>query len=101
MILDDILDKLSQKKIILLSPEKLEEILEHTKIIDEKNTIINGHIRIIKYGHHIFVQELTNKNELSLRKLNSLEEAKQFLNTRLNTYDKMWDGCGCKIDFYK
>ncbi|UCC82757.1 MAG: hypothetical protein JSW46_17585 [Gemmatimonadota bacterium] len=39
--------------------------------------------------------------ERVLRRLSDAEEAGHFVKDRLEAYERMWDGCGCKIDYYK
>ena len=97
-----LLDKLKRKKIVILSEETLDDILNiiGLKIIREDDTHISDHIRILKINSVIILQERTTKHELSLRKLKSIEEANKVVNDRLETYEKMWDGCGCKVDYY-
>jgi len=29
------------------------------------------------------------------------KEAEEFIKERLEIYNRMWDGCGCKVDYYK
>lgn len=29
-----------------------------------------------------------------------MAEARSFVDGRLETYDNMWNGCGCKVDYY-
>ena len=97
-----LLNKLKRKKIVILPEETLDDILKinELKIIREDDTHISDHIRILKINSVIILQERTTKHELSLRKLKSIEEANKVVNDRLETYEKMWDGCGCKVDYY-
>ena len=97
-----LLNKLKRKKIVILPEETLDDILKINglKIIREDDTHISDHIRILKINSVIILQERTTKHELSLRKLKSIEEADKVVNDRLETYEKMWDGCGCKVDYY-
>jgi hypothetical protein len=39
-------------------------------------------------------------DERAVRRFASHEEANQFVQQRLKDYERMWDGCGCKIDYY-
>jgi len=75
-----LLNKLNRKKIVILPEETLDDILKINSVI--------------------ILQARTTKHELILRKLKSIEEAKKVVNDRLETYEKMWDGCGCKVDYY-
>ena len=97
-----LLNKLKRKKIVILPEETLDDILKINglKIIRENDTHISDHIRILEINSVIILQERTTKHELSLRKLKSIEEANKVVNDRLETYEKMWDGCGCKVDYY-
>lgn len=100
MIVEQVINELKSKKYYLLNPEKLDVFLSEVKIINESDTKIYGMIRIVKYNNIILTQELTNINEVSIRKFKNKEEASKFIDERLDVYDRMWDGCGCKVDYY-
>ena len=100
MFLEDIIDKLDNKKVIFINEKQLEQILSETEHIIEENTIINNFIRILKYGDYLFIQEMTDKDEIVLRKAESMQQALSFIKERMELYNKMWDGCGCKINYY-
>jgi hypothetical protein len=36
-----------------------------------------------------------------IRRLDDESEARAFVRDRLDTYERMWDGCGCKVDYYR
>ena len=102
MNIDDLIKSLEKKRILILKEELLQEILglKKLKIIREEETHISGKIRILEINKVIIIQEVTLNHELSLRKIKSLKEAINFVGERLSTYEKMWDGCGCKVDYY-
>ena len=35
-----------------------------------------------------------------VRRLGERAEADRFIQDRLAQYERMWDGCGCRIDYY-
>jgi hypothetical protein len=100
MSLDELIIEFENKKIVFVTENQLEQILSDTEQIIEENTIVNNFIRILKYQDYLLIQEMTDKNEIALRKAESLQQALAFIKERMELYDKMWDGCGCKIDYY-
>ena len=62
--------------------------------------LISGFIRILKYKEYFLTKETTTKNEIVLRLFNNKEEAEELVVEHLETYDQMWDGCGCKVKYY-
>ncbi len=100
MITDKIIKELESNKYYLLKPDKLNDFLSEVEIVNESDTKIYGMIRIVKFNNIILTQELTNINEVSIRKFNTIKEASKFIDDRIDIYDRMWDGCGCKVDYY-
>ena len=97
---EDILDKFSDSRIVLLDISLLPDILSKAKVILERNTVINDYVRILEVNKKIIFQEITTKNEIALRLFDNRKEAEILLNKRIDVYEKMWDGCGCKVDYY-
>ncbi|MCS7053314.1 MAG: hypothetical protein NZM09_06220 [Ignavibacterium sp.] len=92
--------ELSEISVKKLNPEELKYLLENSKILREENTYLCDFIRILEYNGNLFIQETSDKNEILIRKMNSLESAEKFVQARLEFYDRKWDGCGCKVDYY-
>ncbi len=78
----------------------MEEILKIKNLenIRDEDSHISDHIRILRINSSIILQEITTNHELSLRKLKNLDEANKLVNDRLDTYEKMCDGHGCKVE---
>lgn len=89
------------EKYVIISDEELTELLKSVKIIFEQDTRLRDYIRILKLKDSFLLQETTNRGEIILRKLTSEADAMKLVNDRLEIYDKMWDGCGCKINYYE
>jgi 5S rRNA maturation endonuclease (ribonuclease M5) len=45
--------------------------------------------------------EEPNAKERTLRIMRDEDAAGQFIAERIETYERMWEGCGCKIDYYR
>jgi len=96
----DILGQLERQAIVTLGPEDLGELLESAETVREVDTGISGRIRILIVADNVIVQEQTPKDEVLVRRMLSLEEAERFVEQRLVAYERMWDGCGCRIEYH-
>jgi hypothetical protein len=100
-MMQEILNELEQRFVVLREQADLETILAEAEELEMHDTLISDYIRIMSYNGRTFTQELTLKNEVALRGFESLQKAQEFVTDRLAVYEKMWDGCGCKVDYYK
>ena len=99
-MMQELMHKLDEQFVVLRPQSDLEIILNEAREVEMHDTLISDYIRIMSYQNRIFTQELTLKNEVALRGFESLEKAQEFVRDRLSVYEKMWDGCGCKVDYY-
>lgn len=96
----DLIDQIEKQAILSLGPGDLPKLLEAADTIRADDTCLAGWIRILSIGGHVAVQEQTPDGEILLRRLASREAAERFVDRRLADYERMWDGCGCKIDYH-
>ena len=96
-----ILRKTRKNKYIILSESDLKTLLAGCKILQEIETNISDKIRLLKFKNELIIQEKSNKGDFLVRLMKTKKEADDFINERLDIYDKMWDGCGCKVEYYK
>ena len=57
-------------------------------------------IRLLKFEKELLIQEKTTKDEFIIRLMKTKKEAEDFIKQRLEIYDRMWDGCGCRVEYY-
>ncbi len=100
MDLKEMLTEIGIKKVKVITADQLELLKNSVEIITERDTLISGIIRIMRIENIYILQETTNKSEIALRSFTSLESAKALLDERMEIYEKMWDGCGCKVNYY-
>ena len=86
---------------LIIKEEELQAVLDNSELIRIEDTHLSDFIRLIKFDGILFIQELSLKSEIILRKINSLTDADNFIQERLDFYERKWDGCGCKIDYYE
>jgi hypothetical protein len=100
MNLEKILITSKKKDYLIIQEEDLKVLLSQSKIILEKDTHISDKIRLLKINGELIIQEKSNKDELIIRIMKTKKEAEEFIKQRLEIYDRMWDGCGCKVEYY-
>jgi len=100
-MIKDLLKKLYSQTIVIFTEEDLNCFLQDADVLEEKDTFFRDKIRIIQSENIFFVQERSNKEEIIVRRIESLEEGQLFIKNRLAVYENMWNGCGCKVDYYK
>ena len=81
--------------------EALSGLLETAEVLRQDNTCVAGWIRILSVDGAILVQEETPDGNALARRMPSIEDANDFVNDRLGIYERMWDGCGCKINYFE
>lgn len=101
MITEEIFSKALNSKYIIIEEHELHTVLKDAEILREENTYLSDHIRLLIYNDILFIQEITFKKEVLLRKMDSMKDADSFIQERLDYYERKWDGCGCKIDYYE
>jgi hypothetical protein len=96
----DLIEQTEKRQIVSLDPEDLPKFLAVADTIRADDTCLAGWIRILSVDGRIVVQEQTPEGEVLLRRYDSREAAERFVERRLADYERMWDGCGCKIDYH-
>lgn len=87
-----LLASLNTSPVVVISPPALEGLLQEGNILREWDTNMSGFIRIIGLSGILLVQEKTDKGEFTIRKMDSRDQADEFVQNRLDTYERMWDG---------
>jgi len=101
MKIEEIIEKLNDQNFLILPKENLNEILSQVSVLKDKDTLMSDHIRLLDWKGIILIQEISSKNELVIRVADSTEQANKFISERMESYERMWDGCGCKVNYYE
>ena len=89
-----------KKKFSVINEDELNYFLSRSSILIEKDTLISDKIRLLKFKDELILQEKSTKDEYLIRIMKTKKEAEEIIKERLEIYDKMWDGCGCKVNYY-
>jgi hypothetical protein len=96
----EILREVSKNAVVTIDREELTAVLEAADEVRAADTTLAGWIRILRLDEHILVQEETPDRDVLVREVGSVDDANRFVDRRLADYERMWDGCGCKIDYF-
>jgi hypothetical protein len=86
--------------VVKIDRDELVRVLEWAEAIRAEDTVLAGWIRILSLDGHVLVQEETPDRDILVRKLASIDAANGLVDGRLADYERMWHGCGCKIDYF-
>jgi hypothetical protein len=101
--IDSFISILVREGVVVLPGSDEAEILRRFDVVQEKDTLMAGPIRILssKIGSIIMEYPNDGSEAIVLHLFKTLRQAEEVLHDRLATYERMWDGCGCKINYYE
>lgn len=88
----DLTGRLEGPSPVPLAASELTAVLESAEIIREENTGVAGLLRVLDLDGAFYVQEETPDRQILLRPRPTVEEAMVFVDRRLRSYERMWDG---------
>jgi len=97
---EDLIADLHHRAVTAINRDTLQELINAADVLREDDTHLAGWIRILGVGGSILAQEETPKGEVLVRRMPSRQSAESFVNLRMQSYERMWDGCGCKVDYH-
>jgi len=68
--------------------------------IERHQTLIAGDLLIVRGEAGLAAVEESSPDERVMRSLPNGEAVREFVQRRREEYERMWDGCGCHIDYY-
>lgn len=101
MNIEELLRRLHRREIVPLSDEEWSGLEGYFEEVERHRTFVVGDLLIVRGEAGLAAVEQPAREKRVVRPLPSEEEKDRFVRKRLETYERMWDGCGCKIDYYK
>jgi len=99
-MLDDMLDRVRAGEIVSIAAGELAELRDRAELVAEEDTYLSDMIRIFRLDDLVLIQETADKTQIIVRGAPSIEEACAFVARRMQTYERMWDGCGCRVSYF-
>ena len=97
----EVLKKIERQALVVFPADGLAELLESAETVREEDTFIAGAIRILLIdGQIVFEEQTPDSKDVIVRGFSTRDRAERFVDGRLSAYERMWDGCGCKIDYF-
>ena len=98
--MDAVTSHLKEKNVYQIPEYEVSELLTNYSVEQEFETGITGPIKILRTNdkEKKLILEIDQKGHNFIRFVD-IQDIKEFVDERLSIYDKMWDGCGCKV-FY-
>jgi hypothetical protein len=101
MKLDEFLEKVAAGGPVPLSAEEWEALSPSFPEVERHNTQLAGDLIIAQVGEKHMAVESPSRDARVVRLLGSAEEARAFVAKRMEEYERMWDGCGVKVEYYE
>jgi len=84
-----------------LSAREWRELADHFPVEERHHTQLAGELLIVRFGGGLAAVEAPSRDARVSRYLGGPEEARAFVARRMEEYERMWDGCGVKVDYYE
>ena len=100
MTIEELEGRLDTEGIVRIPAAVWSEIASGYEEVERHSTFVAGDLLIVRAGSRLAAVEAPSSGERVVRRLANSEEVRRFVGQRLDQYERMWDGCGCKVDYY-
>jgi hypothetical protein len=99
--IEPLIQKIPADGAAAVSAEEVALLRQSSELVREVDTRFNGMIEVLRTPEGAYIlAEQTLERQPVIRRVASPEHADEVIRSRLEIYDRMWDGCGCKVDFF-
>jgi hypothetical protein len=98
---EQFVEGLKKGKPVPLSAEEWDELGAQFPVEECHSTQLAGDLLIVRTGEGLAAVESPSRGARVARLLGSPREAAAFVARRMEEYERMWDGCGVKVDYYE
>jgi hypothetical protein len=101
MATDELTQRILAEGIVTLDTAAWQKVADSFEELERHDTFIAGHLVVARReGVLVAVEEPVSTRRV-IRRMADDAEVRRFVQDRLDTYERMWDGCGCKVDYYR
>jgi hypothetical protein len=92
--------RLQSEGIVTLETAEWEKLAGGFEEVERHATFLAGDLVIARDPAGMVAVEQPSSRERVVRRLAD-DQVRAFVKDRLDTYERMWDGCGCKVEYYR
>lgn len=92
--------RLAAGEIVVLTIANWQALAPAFAVRAQHDTQMKGLLTIIATSLGLAAVEEPSHTQRVVRLLGDERAVRRFVDERLATYERMWDGCGCKVDYY-
>jgi hypothetical protein len=100
MTVEELDRRLRSERIVPISASDWAELAGGLVELERHDTLVAGYLLIVRGTSGLAAVEQPSPDQRVVRLLSDDQEARRFVQDRLEQYERMWDGCGCKVDYY-
>lgn len=100
MTADELDQLLESDGVVSLRADAWAEVAPAFEEVERHATGIAGDLVIVKAAAGPAAVETPSSGACVVRLLADADEVRRFVERRLRQYERMWDGCGCRIDYH-
>jgi hypothetical protein len=97
----DLEQRIARDGIVVLAVADWTAIASEFDEVERHDTMMAGPLVIIRLAHGLAAVEQPKPTERVVRHLSDAAAAGEFVEHRMAQYEKMWDGCGCRVRYYE
>jgi len=100
MTAEELHHRLQSERIVPLPAFDWASLAGEFDELERHDTLVAGYLLIVRGTSGLAAVEQPSADRRVVRLLADHQQARRFVQDRLEQYERMWDGCGCKIDYY-
>jgi len=91
--------RLKAGNIVTISAAEWAAIAGSFEQVERRDTFVASDLLIVRSEASLAAVEQPSPEQRVVRPLSDDAEVSRFVQRRLEEYERMWDGCGCKVDY--
>jgi len=100
MTLTQLQERLRNGDIVPLSAQEWRDLSPQFPVEERHQTQLAGELLIVRWEDGFVAVEAPSRDARVARLLGDEDAAKAFVQRRMEEYERMWDGCGVKVDYF-